>query len=173
MKISELKVVDIDLHEENPRHRKLSSQEEIIEYLLKDEQVLDLAKSIAKLGVNPLELCGVVKRKGNAGYYAAEGNRRLCALKLLINPALAPSGKRAAFEKLSKSSKHPKKLSVVIFKTYKEAKPWLDILHGSNTGAGRRKWGADQKARFSGDDRNALALAVLERSWITQNDAAL
>ena len=162
METKKLKIIDIDLHEENPRHAKLTAQEEIIEYLLSDEQVLDLAKSIAKLGLNPLESCGVVKRKGDAGYYAAEGNRRLCALKLLINPSLAPAGKRAAFEKISKTSKHPKTLNVVVFKSYKEARPWLELLHGSNTGAGRKKWGADQKSRFSGEDRNALALAVLD-----------
>ena len=162
METKKLKVVDIDLHEENPRHKKLTTQEEIIAYLLSDEQVLDLAKSIAKLGLNPLESCGVVNRKGGKGYFVAEGNRRLCALKLLINPSLAPAGKRAAFEKLSLKSKHPKTLTVIVFKSYKEARPWLDLFHGSNGGAGRKKWGADQKSRFSGEDRNALALAVLD-----------
>lgn len=171
METKKLKIIDIDLHEENPRHKKLTAQEEIIEYLLADEKVLDLAKSIAKLGLNPLESCGVVKRIGDAGYYTAEGNRRLCALKLLINPSLAPAGKRAAFEKISKTSKHPNIINVVVFKTYKEARPWLDLLHGSNDGAGRKKWGADQKSRFSGEDRNALGLAVLDyaerRGFIT------
>ncbi|MEP1229872.1 MAG: hypothetical protein ABJG88_04295 [Litorimonas sp.] len=147
------------------------AQEEIIKYLLSDEQVLDIAKSIAKLGLNPLESCGVVKRKGDAGYYAAEGNRRLCALKLLINPRLAPAGARTPFEKLSKTSKHPKTLKVVVFKSYKEARPWLELLHGSKSGAGRRQLGSDQKSRFSGEDRNALALATLDyaerRGFIT------
>ena len=171
LKTKVLKVIDIDLHEENPRHKKLITQEEIIEYLLNDEQVLDLAKSISKLGLNPLEKCGVVKRKGNAGYYTAEGNRRLCALKLLENPNLAPSGKRSAFEKLSKNSKHPKTLDVVVFISYNAGRPWLEIMHGPNSGASRKKWGSDEKSRFSGKDRNSLALAVLDyaerRGFIT------
>jgi hypothetical protein len=48
--IEDIDVERIFLYEENPRHEPLDSQPEIIEHLCKDEQVLNLARSIAAEG---------------------------------------------------------------------------------------------------------------------------
>ena len=40
-----------------PSHEPYQSQDEVIEYLCKEELTLEIAKDIAKNGLNPLELC--------------------------------------------------------------------------------------------------------------------
>ena len=159
-----IRVLDINLHEENPRHgRKIKKQEDIIKYLCDHEKVYNLARSIAKYGTNPLEKIGVVKKARSTQYYAAEGNRRICALKLLENPQLAPSGLRSKFSTLSANSVHPVEIDCEVFKTYDEARYWLNLTHtGANDGQGRKGWTADQQAHFTGKNRNTLALALLD-----------
>lgn len=60
-KVFSIPVDRIRLYERNPRHGEITDPEEIIEYLLEDEQVYELAKSIAEHSTNPLELLGVVE----------------------------------------------------------------------------------------------------------------
>lgn len=126
-----------------------------------------MARDIAKHGVNPLERCALVpvgKGKGaKSGYFVAEGNRRLCALKLLDDPDLAPAALRKAFEKLAEKRVPVTHLQAALFPTVPDAKLWLDRLHnGAQGGIGRREWNADQKARSSGSGKNKTALALLD-----------
>ncbi|MFZ1961846.1 MAG: hypothetical protein WAU63_11435 [Methylovirgula sp.] len=91
----------------NPRHPPLENESKVIAQLCAKEDVYPLARDIAKHGLNPLERFGVVpvdkKKSGHAGpnYYANEGNRRLCAVKLLHDRELAPPNLRKAFQKLA------------------------------------------------------------------------
>ena len=93
---------------DNPRHEPLKTETEAIEYLCEKEEVLPIAKDIAEYGVNPLERLALVplkdssSSKSSKSYYVAEGNRRICAVKLLNDPDLAPSKLKAQFKKLSK-----------------------------------------------------------------------
>jgi hypothetical protein len=106
--------VDVDrifLYEENPRHEPIGSEPEIIVYLCKEEQVFALARSITEAGPNPLQLLGLVKISGpgpKKSYQVWEGNRRVCAIKLLNDPDLAPAALRKDFERLA-STYTPKK----------------------------------------------------------------
>jgi hypothetical protein len=98
--------IDIDrifLYEENPRHERIESEPEIIEHLCKDEQVYNLARSISEAGSNPLALLGLVELPGSGkkkNYQAWEGNRRICAIKLLNDPDRAPPHLRKDFTRL-------------------------------------------------------------------------
>jgi len=84
-------------------------------------------------------------------------------LKLLENPQLAPSGLRSKFSTLSANSVHPVEIDCEVFKTYDEARYWLNLTHtGANDGQGRKGWTADQQAHFTGKNRNTLALALLD-----------
>ena len=56
-----IEVERIFLYEENPRHEPIETEPEIIEYLCRDEQVYNLARSISESGTNPLELLGLVE----------------------------------------------------------------------------------------------------------------
>ena len=95
-KPTDIDVEAIYLDTNNPRHEPLESQEEAIEKLCQDEYVLQLAQDIAENGINPLESFAVLieKRGRKTTYIAVEGNRRLCAIKLLQDPDLAPANIR-------------------------------------------------------------------------------
>lgn len=160
-----IEVVRISLDEKNPRHDELGSLEEAIEYLCRDEYILQLARDIANHGLSPLENFAVVplKKGRKPNYVALEGNRRLCAIALLNDPDLAPPRLRAEFEKLASEWSPITHIQARVFDTREEAKVWIDRLHsGLQGGIGRKTWTSEQKSRFSGDRKNALAQSVLD-----------
>lgn len=164
-----IEVDRIFLYEENPRHEPIETQPEIIEYLCRDGQVYNLARSISEAGPNPLELLGLVEIAGSGGkknYQTWEGNRRVCAIKLLNDPDRAPAHLRKDFARLSSASEHVpiKKIISVVFDDHDDLKFWMGIIHdGAQAGVGRLDWDAQQKARHFGvSSRNRLALAVLD-----------
>lgn len=159
----------IFLNSENPRHERMSAESATIEYLCKKENILELARDIVRHGINPLELTGLVpidKKKTNRSkpsFIVAEGNRRICALKLLIDPDLAPAQLRKSFEELSKNWNKINAVTAVIFNTMDDARIWMDRIHnGFQDGIGRKNWNADQKARNDGGNKNKIALGLLD-----------
>lgn len=153
----------------NPRHEIFGSEAKAIEHLCQEEDVYPLAKDIVKHGLNPLERFAVVqieKRGGTHGapsYYVAEGNRRICALKLLHDPDLAPATLRKSFEKLSEDWAPITVVSGVVFDSQESIKLWLDRIHsGPQGGIGRKEWNSEQKTRFYGDNKNKSAQALLD-----------
>jgi hypothetical protein len=166
-----IEVDRIFLYEENPRHEPIESEPEIIEHLCKDEQVFNLARSISEAGTNPLQLLGVVQIPGSGAaatkksYQAWDGNRRVCAIKLLNDSDLAPPHLRKDFAKLAAESDHVpiKKINCIVFDDHDDLRFWMGIIHdGAQAGVGQLDWDAQQKARFFGSSRNRLALAVLD-----------
>ena len=158
-----IKIARINLDQENPRHEPYATQDEAIAYLCKHEYVAELARDIAKHGLNPLEMLAVLPGKTKNAYVAAEGNRRLCAIKLLNDPDRAPPNLRKTFEKLSESWQPIVDVPCVKFDNRNQVQLWLDRVHqGLNGGVGRKDWNADQKARNSGEKKNKTALAVLD-----------
>ncbi len=164
-----IEVDRIFLYEENPRHEPIESEPEIIAYLCRDEQVYNLARSISAAGTNPLDLLGLVEIAGSGkkkSYQAWEGNRRVCALKLLNDPDRAPAHLRNDFNRLSTESAHVpiKTIQSVVFDDHDDLKFWMGIQHdGAQAGVGRKAWNPVQKARhFGGSNRNRVALAVLD-----------
>ncbi|MBI2727422.1 MAG: hypothetical protein HYX42_14360 [Polaromonas sp.] len=151
------KIVRVDqifLDNNNPRHDPIDSEPEIIAYLLKEESVKPLAKSIAKLGsTSPLERVAVVPHpKVKDKFISAEGNRRICALKLLADPSKSGSeANRKYFQSLSDSmGTAPKSVDAVIFDSAISARPWLSLRHeGPQGGVGTRQWNSGQKTRFN------------------------
>ena len=91
----EVEVDRIFLDQENPRHKPYKTQAEVIDYLCNHESILSLARDIAKYGLNPIEQFALLdddeSDEDNPAYIVAEGNRRICALKLLHDPDLAPA----------------------------------------------------------------------------------
>lgn len=154
---------------ENPRHEPFESEAQVIEYLCEKEDVYPLARDIQKHGLNPLERLALIplkKRQGKDGptsYYAAEGNRRVCALKLLLDPELAPARYRKPFAKLAETWTPIKTVQAAVFNDANDFELWLYRIHnGAQGGMGRRDWNADQKQRFSGSSKNRTALALLD-----------
>jgi hypothetical protein len=155
----------------NPRHPEFDNETKAIAQLCAKEDVYQLARDIAKHGLNPLERFAVVpferKKSGQTGanYYMREGNRRLCAIKLLTDPELAPANLRKAFHKLADDATSVKisTVPVVAFDDEEDVGLWLDRIHnGPQGGIGRKSWNAEQKARHDGDNKNKGAQALLD-----------
>lgn len=153
----------------NPRHEPFGTEAKAIEFLCEKEDVYPLARDIAKHGLNPLERTALFptdKRKSakdDASFYVAEGNRRICALKLLHDPDLAPAHLRKAFEKLAEKWTPINTVAAAVFGSVEDVKLWLDRVHnGAQGGIGRRQWHSEQKTRFDGGNKNKAAQALLD-----------
>jgi hypothetical protein len=162
-----LNVLDIYLDDENPRHEPITDQNKIFSYLVKDELVKPLAKDIAEQGLSPIDLPAVIQdEKGR--YIALEGNRRLCATKLLHDPSRAPSDSKNYFKKLAKEATAiPLQVRCIVFDGREEADVWLDRRHnGQQGGIGVKDWDAEQKSRrnqrHNKTDQNTLAQSILD-----------
>jgi hypothetical protein len=156
-------VLDLLLNRDNPRHVHKDSQEEVIEYLLADEEVYNLARHMSQNGINPLEVVAVFP-DDDGNLIVAEGNRRVCAAQLLTDPEKAPETERARFKGLAAKTRDVSAINVAEFSDYATARPWLQVLHdGEQDGIGRRRWKPDQKARATtGKSADALAVALLD-----------
>lgn len=153
----------------NPRFEGIDSEEEIIHALFKAERVLSIAKDIAKKGaISPLDRIGVIEMPDNPGHYTvAEGNRRICALKVLHDPRKAPTmANRRAIENLPGRAALPGRFDLVVFRDRDAARAWLELRHlGEQSGIGTRRWNTQQKARFArGSSPDRLALQIMDRA---------
>ncbi|MDP3070522.1 MAG: hypothetical protein Q8N18_09550 [Opitutaceae bacterium] len=103
----------LQFHPANPRLPELqgkASEREIIHELCTRSKIEALARSIADKGYFRQDRLIVFREdKANVVY---EGNRRLCALKVLAKPDLAPVGMQRTFRRLSEKAKLPKKIAV-------------------------------------------------------------
>jgi len=127
-----------------------------------------LAKDIVQVGLSPIDTFAVVGVDGTPGsYIVVEGNRRLCALKLLRDFHLAPAQLRPQFRKLAERYKGESIVRCVVFSNIDDASVWIERQHsGLNGGIGRKPWDADQKARFikgkRQNDKNKFALELMD-----------
>lgn len=163
-----IKVLDIYLDTDNPRHDPINDQPEIIAHLLKEEKIKNLAKDIAENGISPIELLAVIKGKNNK-YTVVEGNRRICALTLLNDPEKAPNQNlKDYFKRLkAKSALIPDSVNCEVFDQREKADLWIERRHeGEQSGVGTRQWNAVQKtrhnARLQRSDDNTLAQAIID-----------
>lgn len=160
----------LQLNLANPRHEEVADRDEAMIELLRSEQVLELARDIVELGgINPMERMGVFPLEGTEAdedpfYTTAEGNRRLCALLLLDDPAAVPADmpNRAryvrSFSQLAERIDPTDTVPCVVFKSMDAARPWLERLHnGARDGTGRRRWTPEQQARNTDDRTNRAA----------------
>ncbi|WP_133139847.1 hypothetical protein [Legionella genomosp. 1] len=160
-----IKIDRIFLDLENPRHQPFSSEEQIIDYLCCNELVYELAKDIVHNGINPLEAFALlIVNKGNSKYYTVlEGNRRMCAIKLLNDPELAPVKYRKEFKKLAETTETILEIPSIIYTERDEVHTWLERIHGGlQGGVGRKSWSPEQKTRHIGNTKNLLAQRILD-----------
>lgn len=147
-----INVAALHLDPENPRHDPIDNEPEIIAALYK-KGVPKLAAHIAANGLSPLERLAVMRHdKVKTRFIALEGNRRVCALKLLRDPSKAPNpAGRRLFEKLkAEAVSLPDRIRVVTFDDRASADKWLAVKHeGPQDGIGTVDWDADDKTRFN------------------------
>lgn len=129
-----------------PSERRSGAQRQLLHELLEHEDVAILASSIAKRGLFPNERLVVVANGGR--YTVLEGNRRLAAIKLLLNPELAPTEKQVRyFRRLSMNANLTAlgKIDVAIIQSRIAAAPIIAALH---TKEAKKRWSSLQQARF-------------------------
>lgn len=105
----------LQFHPANPRLPELqgkASEREIIHELCARSKIETLARSMAEKGYFRQDRLIVFREGRNNLVY--EGNRRLCALKVLAKPDLAPPNLQRTFRRLSEKAKLPKKIAVEV-----------------------------------------------------------
>jgi hypothetical protein len=165
------KLSQLRLDEENFRIGDQSSQRDAILALIEDQKqkLVFLAKDLIEEGPSPGEPIWVTKDESNRGMYVVlEGNRRVAALKLLENPALADGTVvEKHFRNLSKIFlRNPRReLEARVFASRKDAAPWIRRRHMTqSSGVALQRWKPLAKGRA--DRQHGLktpkSLAVVE-----------
>ena len=159
----------IFLNNTNPRFEPVHTEDEAIKQLCAAEDVYALADDIVKQGrINPMERLALVpietSEKERRTYIVAEGNRRICALKLLDDPDRAPTtALKKKFKDLSGRWTPIDTVPAAIFDSFSDVEIWLSRMHnGPQGGVGRKNWDSDQKQRFFGTNKNKAALEILD-----------
>lgn len=144
-----LNVTSLQLDPLNPRIPDVGegvSQRDLIADLVEHEDVTELAKDIVEQGYSPLErLLGFEEDDGKT--YILEGNRRLAALKLLLNPDAAPEDARKRFRALAEKAAGgvPTRASVVLAPAREDA---AGLIMQKHTRTQVSAWEPVMQARF-------------------------
>ena len=127
-----------------PTPTPLSEQNLITELVLHDD-VYQLASNIQANGFFPTEPLVAVRENGKL--YVVEGNRRLAACKLLVNPDLAPDHFKAKFRGLSVNTEPAsfKSIPVTIAPNRDSTTP---IIIARHTSPQIQRWSPAMQARF-------------------------
>lgn len=168
-----LKIGSILLDPKNPRipaERRSDDQRALIRELLEHEDIRTLASSIAARGVYPHERLIVVQE--GRRFVVLEGNRRVAAVKLLLNPQLAPTTAQVrSFRLLSEKADHSElgKLEAIIVDDRVAAAPIIARLHTRDP---RKRWSSVQQARFYRElsDEGLAIEEIVERVQLPAGD---
>ena len=117
---------------DNPRIKieATDTESDIIRYVaILFDEVQDLARKIALAGLLPGERIIVTQEKGQ--WVALEGNRRICACKLLLSPQLVPQQYRKTFPKLTTATgiERIEKVDTDVAPDRRAAEPVLTLRH--------------------------------------------
>ncbi len=138
----------LDFDSQNPRlpnYIDKSNDVEVIEWMLKEANIVELMGSIGEQGYFDGEPLIVVPSKHPPKHFeVVEGNRRLTAVKLLLKPDLALTRKSAVLDAANTARHKPTVLPVLKFETRDEVLRYLAYRHIT----GIEPWNPLQKARY-------------------------
>ena len=142
-KREEVAVTDLSLDAENIRLEvKDKSQDALITDLFINEKAMQVLKSIVENGLFPDEIPITIKENGR--HVTIEGNRRVAALKVMLNPALLGTQK-AHVVKILRNIDPIKKIEVLVAPNRSEANKLLANKHTKVT---RKPWKPLRQAYF-------------------------
>lgn len=161
------------LDSENPRIGGAESQRDALQKILDDqeEKLFALAEHIVDEGLSPIDRLLVLREKeGSDRFIALEGNRRVAALKILVNPHMLTSLQTKAslqkrFEGLAKRFDRKEIESIACFEVAHrdDGVQWLHLRHtGENEGRGVVGWSGLAASRFRGGDPALQALEFVK-----------
>ncbi len=132
---------------ENPRLPrsvvKTNNDKEVINWMLTDASIIELMGSIGEKGFHMAEPLLVVEAKGGT-FTVIEGNRRLTAVKLLLNPDLAQKRLASIRQIVAEAKEKPDELPVIIFPKRAQILDYLGFKHIT----GVKPWSALAKAKY-------------------------
>ena len=159
-------VENLKLWPDNPRLNPEERHIRISDYaddLINDDSekgaFLDLVKSIVKDGFRPYDPVIVWKNESDDHFYVAEGNRRVLALKLLIDPNRAPKSIRGTIRKYSEriDIESIRKIRVNVAPNFEEAEWYINqrnnasSLHRTWTRTQQQRWILELYDKYDGD----------------------
>src|SRR4051794_11589037 len=92
-----------------PAHVDGSDDQAVLDWMLQDAGLVELMGSIAVKGYFPAEPLLVMPAQGRDGYWVLEGNRRLAAVLLLLEPVRSPRRRNAVIQ-MSEQTQNPEGL---------------------------------------------------------------
>ena len=164
----ERKSIDVEslvLSENNPRLEPSFEENEVIVKMVENQgnKLFELASDIVVHGLNPLDTIAVFPSENYNGFFeVGEGNRRICAIKLLTDPSILVEVNSSLFQKFSSLSKEYKRIQqieVCVFENKESLRHWMEIRHlGEQKGKGTAKWDSVQKERYNRSQSGSNAL---------------
>lgn len=142
----ELPIHSLRLDPSNPRLPQSlvgASQEELVPYIARNYNAIEVARSIAVHGYFPSEPLIVIKEDDS--YVVVEGNRRLAALTILTDPDIAKESEDSIeWADLAEQAELPAKIPVIVASDRQSVIPVIGYRHIS----GIEPWDPYAKARF-------------------------
>lgn len=142
-----VEIKDLELDTLNPRLPEDidKSPSNMLNYIAKSTAIEDLMSAIAENGFFPGEPLIVIPKAGEDGkFIVIEGNRRLTALKLLLNPYDCDKPSSRMLEICQNISKPILEVPVISRDSRKEILPYLGFRHIT----GVKQWEPLSKARY-------------------------
>jgi hypothetical protein len=180
----EATIDDLQLDLKNPRFEGLANEREALEKIVfsQGRKLVNLAEDIATEGLSPAHRMLLVRAKGAHGKYTViDGNRRLAALRVMVNPAVLDGMEevgKSTKRQLKAIAKEFDKSSVEPIDAYvlddQEARHWIEAIHtGENEGRGVVNWDGIARARFRGQSASLKALGLVQsKGKLTETEQA-
>ncbi len=130
-----------------PKQKRSNDDKEIIQWMLKEANIIELMESIATMGYSTAEPLLVTPDQSGKAYIVVEGNRRLAALKLLESPDKARLRTKTV-QDIVKNTSFPffpdTQIPVIVYKEREDILNYLGFRHIT----GIKSWGPRQKAEY-------------------------
>ena len=153
--LRKISINEIINYYENPRHAIAINEKDTLKKLFEavgNQYMLNLAEDIIKFGLLGNQQLVVVYKEEIKKYVVYEGNRRLAAIKLLINPSYFDFLDKATHDKVEKMSKeimNPIQEVLCYVTDEEEAFFIMERLHsGEDKGRGVKAWSPREKDVF-------------------------
>ena len=153
-----LAVDQLQLDLENPRHEPVITEEAVVEWMLDNDRqvkIFYLMKDMAENGWCVQNNLLIVIKNQAGRYVATDGNRRLCALKLLQNSELAKLKFRARIKKIAATvspGTFPTELRCMLEPSREACADSLYRIH-AKSGSNVIGWSSARKTMFARKNR--------------------
>ena len=173
-KFQKIKIDEIVNLFENPRHAIGNNEIDTLKKLFEavgTQFMLNLAKDIKEHGLLENQQIVVVYSERYKKYVVYEGNRRIAAIKLLMNPEKFNFLSKVTIDKVKRIAKNAALIDTVdCYVTDEDEAFWImERVHsGEDKGRGTKEWGAREKENFQVRRNNVKNLSYLINFYVQE-----